>query len=120
RDCREAAQVQTTKGNVPLDGNFYAARSSNLKRGGPDITKPVVLLLTGSHGSAEDQGLDMAKFYADQDCNVLSVNYRGFGASTNEFPSEKGLMEDSQNMLEHLLAMGFKTDQIVIHGFSLG
>jgi alpha/beta superfamily hydrolase len=120
RNTGQAQEVKITNGAITLSGNFYAAESSNLKRGAPDTKKPVVLLLTGSHGSAEDQGLDLAKFYMSNDCNVLSVNYRGYGGSTDTFPSEQGIMEDAQNMLEYLLAMGFPSNKIIIHGFSLG
>lgn len=112
----------TAKDGHRLSGNFIAARGSNLKesQGQPDLGKPVVLLLTGSGGSAEDQGLDMAKFYRESGASCLSVNYRGFGGSDAQPPSEQGLVDDAQDMLEYLLKMGYTPDQIVIHGYSMG
>ena len=105
-----------------LKGNFISARGSNLKEseGKPDLEKPVVLLLTGSGGSAEDQGMDMAKFYRESGASCLSVNYRGFGESDDVPPSEKGLVDDAQDMFEYLLKLGYKPEQIVIHGYSMG
>ena len=48
----------------------------------PDTGKPVVLLLTGSGGTAEEYGYDLGKMYSEElDVNVMGVNYRGFGAS---------------------------------------
>jgi hypothetical protein len=122
RTTGQAAEVQLTSGGKTLNGNFFAGKGQNLKASNyqPDVTKPVVLLLTGSGGSAQDQGLDIAKFYASEEVSVLSVNYRGFGDSDHEYPSEKSLQEDAQAMLEYLLKMGYPADKIVIHGFSLG
>jgi alpha/beta superfamily hydrolase len=115
-------EITSSKGGHKLKGNFYSAKGSNLKDsdGKPDLTKPVVLLLTGSGGSAEDQGLEMAKFYRETGASCMSVNYRGYGSSDDQPPSEQGLVEDAQDMFEHLLKMGYQPDQIIIHGFSMG
>lgn len=108
----------TTADGVTLNGHFA---SPNSRPGGaPDTSKPVVLLLTGSGGFAEDQGADMLTAYSNRhDVNVLSVNYRGYGDSGGA-PTEKGLYKDGQAMFQHLLDQGFRSDQIVIHGFSMG
>lgn len=107
-----------------LRGNFFSASGHNLKTNGgtPDTTRPAVLLLTGSGGSAEFQGCDVAKFYADNGASVMSVNYGGFGNSQggDGVPSEASMLQDSQDMLQHLVNLGYDPGQIIIHGFSLG
>jgi hypothetical protein len=122
-----AAPVSIQANGRVLAGNFYSAEGHNLKQsnGAPDLTRPAVLLLTGSHGPAEDQGLDLGEFYAKNGASVLSVNYGGFGASANAngsdvTPTEESLYQDAQAMLQHLVDLGYDTDNIIVHGFSLG
>ncbi|HET9018585.1 MAG TPA: alpha/beta hydrolase, partial [Acetobacteraceae bacterium] len=105
-----------------LRGNFFSAKGHNLKeqQGKPDTTRPLVLLLTGSGGSAQDQGLDMAKFYAENGANVLSVNYRGYGDSDNVTPTEKTIATDASAMLQHAIDLGYDPANIVIQGYSMG
>ena len=52
--------------------------------------------------------------------NAITVNYRGFGDSEGGLPSKESVYKDGQAMFNHLLQMGFKPDQIVIHGYSMG
>ena len=117
-----AAPVAITKNGRTLAGNFFTAAGHNLKasNGQPDTTRPAVLLLTGSGGRAEDQGLDMAKFYADSGASVLSLNYGGYGGSSDGEPTEKSVNQDAQAMLQHLVDLGYDPDKIIIHGYSLG
>jgi acetyl esterase/lipase len=107
-----------------LDGHFYTPQGSlknGIKPGEPDTGRPVVLLLTGSGGTAEEYGCNLGTKYSQQlDANVMSINYRGYGTSQGK-PTEKGLYQDAQAMYDHLVKdMGFKPDQIIIHGFSMG
>jgi len=122
RDMGEAAPVEIRRDGCAMRGNFYTAKGHNLADNGfaPDTSRPVVLLLTGSGGSAQDQGLEMAEFYAENGASVLSVNYSGFGDSDDREPNERSLYEDAQAMLDHLVKMGYDPAQIVIHGFSMG
>jgi alpha/beta superfamily hydrolase len=117
-----AAPVQIAANGRNLQGNFYSAVGHNLKaaNGAPDLTRPAVLLLTGSGGRAEDQGLDVAKFYADSGANVLSMNYGGYGDSADITPTEESVNQDAQAMLQHLVDLGYDPDKIVIHGYSMG
>jgi acetyl esterase/lipase len=116
-----AAKVEiSSAGGRELDGNFFSADSNPLEDGKPDLTRPVVLCLSGSGGTAEDLCTDIAEFYQDSGASVLVANYGGYGNSTPIEPSEQSLLEDGQAMLQHLLDLGYRSDQIVIHGFSLG
>ncbi len=125
RDEGSAAPVEVIgEGGRKLTGNFFSAKGHNLKEkdGLADTSRPVVLLLTGSGGSAEFQGLDMAKFYAESGASVLSVNYAGYGGSDEPpgTPCELSLKQDAQSMLQHLIDMGYDPDKIIIHGYSMG
>ncbi len=118
----KAAPVGISSGDRRLRGNFFSAKGHNLKSEEfkPDLSRPVVLLLTGSGGSAQDQGLDMAQMYSEGGASVLSVNFGGYGDSSDTSPSEQSINEDGQAMLEHLLLLGYKPEQIILHGFSMG
>lgn len=50
---------------------------------------------------------------------VLMVDYRGYGKSAGT-PTEKGLYADADAAYENVLARGYRPEQIVIHGESLG
>jgi len=112
--------VQAASGTT-MQGHFFSPASS-AERGKPDITKPVVLLLTGTGGCAESQGYELAHMYShgESQANVLSVNYRGFGESDGGLPSRESVYEDGHSMFNELLKMGFKPEQILIHGYSMG
>lgn len=122
RDDGLAAPVQIASDNRTLSGNFYSAAGHNLKgnNGQPDLSRPLVLLLTGSHGSAEDQGFEMSQFYAKGGASVLSVNYGGFGGSTGDTPTEDSVLKDAHAMLQHAVDLGYDPGNIIIHGYSLG
>ena len=93
-----------------------------------DTTKPVVLFLSGSAGqdvgdpaTSEDQGADLAAHFAkDRGCNFVGLNYRGFGQSSDIKLSERSITQDGFAMLNHLLDQRFRTDDIIVHGYSLG
>jgi acetyl esterase/lipase len=120
-----AAPVQIAgEGGRQLRGNFFSAKGHNLKEASnkPDTSRPIVLLLTGSGGTAEFQGCDLAEFYADAGASVLSVNYAGFGGSDEPpgTPCELSLKQDAQSMLQYLVDLGYDPGKIIIHGFSMG
>jgi len=51
--------------------------------------------------------------------SLLLIDYRGYGRSEGR-PSEKGLYEDAEASYQHLLKAGWRPEQIVAHGESLG
>ena len=86
-----------------------------------DTDKPVVLFLSGSAGSAEQYGPELAKHFAEHEgVNFVALNYRGFGRSTNVAPTEKTITEDGFSMMNHLLEQGFRPENIIVHGYSMG
>lgn len=115
-----AAVTVSGKGGRELKGNFFNAGNQAMQNGKPDTSRPVVLFLSGSGGTAEDQGTDVAEFYQETGASMMAVNYGGYGQSTGGDPSEKSLLEDGQAMLQHLLDLGYDSEQIIIHGYSMG
>jgi pimeloyl-ACP methyl ester carboxylesterase len=51
--------------------------------------------------------------------SVLMLDYRGYGKSSGR-PSEQGLYRDSEAGFEYLLGKGYRAEQIILHGESLG
>ena len=51
--------------------------------------------------------------------SILILDYRGYGKSSGR-PTEKGLYIDSEAAFAHLLGMGYRANQIIVHGESLG
>ena len=51
--------------------------------------------------------------------SVLILDYRGYGKS-NGSPSEQGLYWDSEAGFTYLLGKGYRAEQIIVHGQSLG
>jgi fermentation-respiration switch protein FrsA (DUF1100 family) len=50
---------------------------------------------------------------------ILALDYRGYGKSHGR-PTERGLYRDADAAYDYLLKSGFRPDQIVVHGESLG
>jgi len=55
--------------------------------------------------------------YSALDCNILAIDYRGFGDSTGT-PSEKGLIEDGKAIWDYVAERG--GDGVILMGQSLG
>ncbi len=51
--------------------------------------------------------------------SVLMLDYRGYGKSSGR-PSEQGLYRDSEAGFIYLLGKGYRAEQIILHGESLG
>jgi hypothetical protein len=51
--------------------------------------------------------------------SILILDYRGYGKSKGR-PTEQGLYLDSDAAYQHLLGLGYRAEQIIVHGESLG
>jgi fermentation-respiration switch protein FrsA (DUF1100 family) len=78
----------------------------------------VTLYLHGNAGNISDRS-DAIREIAAAGSSVLIVDYRGYGKSKGG-PTEKGLYTDSETAFTHLLGRGYRADQIILHGESLG
>jgi pimeloyl-ACP methyl ester carboxylesterase len=52
--------------------------------------------------------------------SVLLIDYRGYGKSEGGFPSESSVYTDAETAWNYLIQKGFKPNQIMIYGHSLG
>ncbi len=51
--------------------------------------------------------------------SILMLDYRGYGKSAGR-PTEKGLYTDAEAAYRHLIRTGYRPEQIILHGESLG
>ena len=81
---------------------------------------PTVLYLNGNFRNMS-HNLENALRYRALGCNLLLVDYRGYGKSTGGKPSETKVYEDAEAAWQYLLKQrGEKPQQTFIYGHSLG
>jgi fermentation-respiration switch protein FrsA (DUF1100 family) len=79
----------------------------------------VLLLFHGNAGNIADR-LDRARIANERlGLDVFLVDYRGYGLSTGH-PSEEGLYRDARAIYAEAIERGFRANQIVLFGESLG
>lgn len=88
-------------------------------RGNVQPPRAYVLFFHGKGGTV-DSNFGRAKRWSNLGFDVLIFDYRGFGTSTNLTPTEEGLAEDSEAVLQALWARVGDTARIVFYGHSLG
>ena len=81
---------------------------------------PTIVYFHGNAGNMGHRLQNATGFYHTLQCNVLMVEYRGYGLSTGT-PSEKGFFADARSVLDHLFSRhDLDHGQIVVFGRSLG
>ncbi len=81
-------------------------------------SKGAILFLHGNRGSnkrCQRQAMNMA----NNDYDILMVDYRGYGKSDGEIYSQKQIYADVQKVYDYL-KKSYREDQIIIVGYSLG
>ncbi len=86
--------------------------------GGRDGNHLVTLFLHGNAGNITNRTPRIQEIVA-VGSSVLMLDYRGYGKSSGR-PIEQGLYRDSEAGYIYLLAKGYRPDQIILHGESLG
>jgi uncharacterized protein len=76
------------------------------------------LFLHGNAGNITDRTRRIQEIIA-AGSSVLMLDYRGYGKSGGR-PSEQGLYRDSEAGFIYLLGKGYRAEQIILHGESLG
>ncbi len=76
------------------------------------------LFLHGNAGNITDRAPRIQEIVA-AGSSVLMLDYRGYGKSSGR-PSEQGLYRDSEAGFIDLLGKGYRAEQIILHGESLG
>jgi len=129
--------VSVKNGKHNLAGRYYTAKKvKNPTQNDIKYAGHTVLFMSGSGGSAENYGLELAKFYCRRGADFVAVNYRGFGGSTmdtktltgkattkqidNSDITEDGLYSDAYAIFKWLMGEGVSADKTMIHGYSLG
>lgn len=81
---------------------------------------PWVLMLPSGNGSAGDSLL-RAHTFTQLGYQVLLFDYRGFGISQGQHPTESGMEKDSEDALQFLRTRaGFNPSQTVVYGTGAG
>ena len=81
------------------------------------------LVLLYFHGNGYNMGanVEVMHRYHRMGFNVVSLDYRGYGRSTGDFPSEKQIYEDVEIFWDYLInKRGISPRNIVVYGHSLG
>jgi fermentation-respiration switch protein FrsA (DUF1100 family) len=84
----------------------------------PAPGKPVFLYLGGNGDRPEIEDGRWRRI-TERGAGFLALSYRGYSGSTGR-PSELGLYADARAAYAWLMANGVTSDDVVIHGFSLG
>ncbi|XP_014292373.1 protein ABHD13 [Halyomorpha halys] len=89
----------------------------------PDTTTslaPTIVFLHGNAGNMGHRLHNAAGLYRNLGCNLLMVEYRGYGLSKG-FPSEKGIYMDAMAAMDFLAGRtDINQDKIIVFGRSLG
>ncbi|XP_008556127.1 protein ABHD13 [Microplitis demolitor] len=81
---------------------------------------PTILYLHGNAGNIGHRLINVAGLYHKVKCNILVLEYRGYGFSQGT-PTESGLYMDAQAGLDYLLSRNdINTNEIIVFGRSLG
>jgi pimeloyl-ACP methyl ester carboxylesterase len=83
-----------------------------------DGSRLVTLFLHGNAGNITYHAPHIQEIVA-AGSSVLMLDYRGYGKSSGR-PSEQGLYRDSEAGFIYLLDKGYRAEQIILHGESLG
>jgi uncharacterized protein len=81
-------------------------------------TRLVTLYLHGNAGNVTHRSQQISAITA-AGSSILMLDYRGYGKSGGR-PTEKGLYTDAQTAYQHLIRTGYRPEQIILHGESLG
>jgi pimeloyl-ACP methyl ester carboxylesterase len=85
----------------------------------PGKGQKVLLYLHGNSGNI-GSNLPHAVRFQKMGFSVFMVDYRGYGQSTGEWPTEYQVYEDAEAAWGYLLAQGVDPNRIIIYGHSLG
>jgi alpha-beta hydrolase superfamily lysophospholipase len=86
---------------------------------GPDATAPTLLYLHGARRNLSDNLFRIQRLHR-MGFAVLAIDYRGFGRSDGELPSEAQAYEDAQVAWRHLRLLEPDARRRFVYGHSLG
>ena len=98
----------TSKDGVQLNAWYFPQREA----------KYITLFLHGNAGNVTHR-VDHAEAVKQAGSAVVVLDYRGYGKSQGR-PTERGLYEDADAAYDELTRRGYASNQIILHGESLG
>ena len=78
----------------------------------------VTLFLHGNAGNVTHRYQHIREISA-AGSSILVLDYRGYGKSQG-WPTEKGFYLDAATAYQHVLSLGYRPEQIIVHGESIG
>jgi uncharacterized protein len=103
----EERKIQTKDGKK-LDGLLFKS----------DASKGLIIYFHGG-GHALDKWGKYAKTYTDLHYDIFFLDYRGFGKSQGDLPTEKQLYSDAQDAYNNLKTT-YQEGNIIVFGYSFG
>lgn len=105
----------STADNVSLHLYFISQQIFHVRK-----SSPTIVFFHGNAGNIGHRLQNCYGLYRDLHCNILLVEYRGYGLSEGT-PSEKGLYLDAKASLDYLSSRhDIDHSKIIIFGRSLG
>jgi uncharacterized protein len=84
-------------------------------------SEKVMIYLHGNSSNISGANLRAASRFWQAGFSILLVDYRGYGRSTGDFPTEASVYQDAQSMWNYLIEKRkIKAENIYIYGHSLG
>lgn len=83
----------------------------------PKNKEKIIVYFHGNAGNLGERSHKL-KIFA-RDFGILAISYRGYAKSEGS-PSEKGLLFDAKEATDFLLQKGYKNEDIILYGESLG
>jgi len=98
-----------TDDNEKLRAWFYKNENSN----------NVIIYFHGNAANLENRKNKYQAFAEDSNYSILAITYRGYPGSSGS-PSEQGFYLDGQAAIDYIYAKGFKDNNIILYGESIG
>ena len=90
------------------------------QEGKTDVGDRKVILYLHGTGKNISANAEHANRLMRMGFSVLLIDYRGYGKSEGGVPSEASIYTDAQTAWDYLMQRGFKPNQVIIYGHSLG
>ncbi len=101
-------QILTTKDNLKITTWFKA----------PEDGKKIMVYFHGNGGNLADRA-HRYEFFSKNGLGIMALSYQGYGSSEGK-PTEEGLIENAKVVTDFLIAIGYKPEDMIFYGESLG
>jgi pimeloyl-ACP methyl ester carboxylesterase len=110
--------VQNTDGKIEKIHGWWLPNTQQVEQSNQGDRKAILYL----HGKGKNISANAkhANRLMRLGFSVLVIDYRGYGKSEGGFPTESSVYTDAQTAWNYLIEKGYKPNQILIYGHSLG